>query len=258
MKMEGRSISIGKAEGTILKLNGAFSFLGGVEGSTGELRVENGGNVAGKILVFPQGKGSTVGSFTIYDLKVHENAPAAIVNENAETIVTTGAVISSIPMIDRIDVDLLMNGDHAVVNGTDGSIELPDVKVIETSSSAIIVNGKVLMLKRPSTAKSFPGRWSLVAGKAEAGEDPKTTAIREIQEETGIIVGEPVASYGPLMVRENDIIWKVSMFLFFLDSAEPVLNKENEEFKWVHPDEIHDDQSVSLTREAVKKLLEMV
>lgn len=256
--MEGRSISSGTAEGEILRLEGAFSFLGGVDGPTGELRVEDGGNLAGRIFVFPRGKGSTVGSFTMYDLKVHGKNPSAIVNRSAETIVTTGAVISSIPMIDRIDVDLLRTGDRAVVDGTEGYIELPDVRCVESASSAIFVDGKVLMLKRPASAGSFPGRWSLVAGKLEAGESPLDAAVREIMEETRIRVDGPAVSAGPMMVRENDIIWKVHMFAFVLDSADPVLNGENEGFMWVHPDDIHEDQAVSLTREAVRRMAELV
>ena len=258
VKLEGRLISSGKAEGIVLKLKDAFSFLGGVDGSTGELRVESKENVSGRILVFPRGKGSTVGSFTMYDLKVHGVSPAAIVNRTAETIVTTGAVISSIPMVDQIDVDLLMNNDKVFVNGTEGYIELPVVKMIESSSSAILVNGKVLMLKRPSTARSFPGRWSLVAGKLEQGERPEETAVREIMEETQIKVSKPISKLEPMLIRENNVIWKVHLFLFKLDSATPVLNSENEEFKWVSPEEIHSPEAVSLTREAVRKLIENV
>ena len=256
--MEGRSISQGTADGTVLKLKEAFSFLGGVDGSTGDLRVESKENVSGRILVFPRGKGSTVGSFTMYDLKVHGVSPAAVVNRTAETIVTTGAVISSIPMVDQIDVDLLMHNDKVFVNGTEGYIELPDVKLIESASSAILVNGKVLMVKRPKTARSFPGKWSLVAGKLEQGEKPEDAAVREIMEETQIKVSKPVSKLEPMLIRENDVIWKVYLYLFKLDSASPVLNSENEEFKWVLPEDIHSPETVSLTREAVRKLLERV
>lgn len=256
MILDGRSISPGTADGIVLKLNDAFSFLGGVDGSTGELNVEQGGNISGRVLVFPRGKGSTVGSFTMYDLKVHGKNPAAVINRSAETIVATGAVISSIPMVDRIDVDLIKDGDRITVNGDDGSCELHDVRMIESSSSAIFVGGKVLMLKRPDTARSFPGRWSLVAGKREPGEDPLDTARREIMEETRISVGEPAVSLGPMMVRENDVIWKVHMYAFVLEHADPVLNRENVDFRWVSPDDIHDGQAVSLTRDAVRKMIE--
>nr|WP_201013761.1 DUF126 domain-containing protein [Candidatus Methanomethylophilus sp. 1R26] len=44
----------------------AFSFLGGVDGSTGDLHVRD-GNIAGRVFMFPNGKGSTVGSYVVYD-----------------------------------------------------------------------------------------------------------------------------------------------------------------------------------------------
>lgn len=256
MMLEGRSISKGRAEGTVLKLEDALSFLGGVDASTGELRVQREGNVAGKVLVFPRGKGSTVGSFVMYDLMVHGCAPAAVVNSSAETIVATGAVISSIPMVDSVDVDLILDGDRAVVDGSEGTIELPDVKVVESSSSAVVIGGKVLMLHRPDGARSYPGRWSLVAGKREGGETPLETAVREIREETGLAVGEPDASEGPLYVREGDIIWKVSMFLFRLpDGAEPRLNRENTEYRLCAPDELGSMELVPKTLESVGRML---
>ena len=124
MKIQGRTISPGKAEGRVLKLTEPLSFLGGVDGSTGELRVGDSGNVAGRVLVFPKGKGSTVGSFVMYDLMVHGKQPAAVVNESAETIVATGAVISSIPMVDQIPMDALEDGDLVRVDADTGEIEI--------------------------------------------------------------------------------------------------------------------------------------
>ena len=131
MILNGRMISPGKAGGTVLKLEEPLSFLGGVDGSTGELRAGTGGNVAGKILVFPKGKGSTVGSFVMYDLMVHGKQPAAVINETAETIVATGAVISSIPMIDEIPVNILKTGDKASVDADTGTVTLPDLELRE-------------------------------------------------------------------------------------------------------------------------------
>ena len=96
--LKGRSIYRGKAEGRVLKLQNALSFLGGVEASTGEIKVENGGNVADRILVFPRGKGSTVGSFVMYDLKAHGKSPLAIINSSAETIVATATTMENTMM----------------------------------------------------------------------------------------------------------------------------------------------------------------
>ena len=47
---------------------------------------------------------------------------------------------------------------------------------------------KVLMFKRSKTKKKFPGFWSLPGGHIDEGEDPLTSAIREVQEETGVTI----------------------------------------------------------------------
>ena len=126
MIMKGRAISPGFAEGTAVTYPEAFSFLGGVDGSTGDLHVRD-GNIAGRVFMFPNGKGSTVGSYVVYDLMVHGKAPLALVNRSAETIVTTGAVISSVPMVDGIDVSLFRDGDEVAVDGSRGYVELKGV-----------------------------------------------------------------------------------------------------------------------------------
>ena len=256
MILRGRAISPGRAEGRVLKVDGTFSFLGGVNASTGDLNT-GGGNMARKVFVFYAGKGSTVGSFVMYDLMVHGKAPAAVVNKTAETIVTTGAVISSIPMVDGIDVDLLLTGDEVAVDGNEGTVEIMGVKVIRTVSSALINNkGEVLLLQRPYDAKSFPGRRSLVAGKVEKGEVIEDAAPREIMEETQIKVSKPEASLPPIHVREGDTIWEVYPFLFRVGKQTPALNKENVSCEWVRPEEILKDSSiVPQTFDVVNRML---
>ena len=66
MKLTGRKIFKGKISGEALVSSDSISFYGGVDPDNGVI-VEKGHDlegqsVAGKILVFPSGKGSTVGS----------------------------------------------------------------------------------------------------------------------------------------------------------------------------------------------------
>lgn len=256
MIVNGRTISGGKARGEVVKIDEALSFLGGVDGATGDIRVGNGGNVSGKILVFPKGKGSTVGSFVMYDLMVHGKAPAAVINESAETIVATGAVISSIPMVDKVpSIRLFEDGDTVTVDADAGVVEIEGVEMKETVSSALLMDGRILMLKRPDDNRSFPGVWSLVAGKIEKGETPTEAARREIFEETTIEVGAPDAALHPLYVREGDILWKVHPFLYRVDLAKPVINDENVAFQWVSVEEISKLDTVTDTVYAVNELL---
>ncbi len=256
MKVNGRTIMAGKATGEVIKLDEPLSFLGGVDGSTGDLRVGRGGNVAGKILVFPKGKGSTVGSFVMYDLMVHGKAPAAVINESAETIVATGAVISSIPMVDSIpSVGMFQDGDVVTVDASSGEVEIADVRCRAVVSSVLEKDGKVLLLRRPKSIGSFPGLWSLVSGKIEEGESPEEAAAREIMEETAISVGSPDGSMDPIYVREGSTLWKVYPFLFHVGDAEPVLNEENEEFAWESPEGLDGKDLVTDTDLVVRRLM---
>jgi len=129
----GRSISRGKGSGRLLVSPAPISFLSGVDPDTGVI-VEKGhplegSSIAGTVLAFPYGKGSTVGSYVLYALARNGHAPAAIVNTEAEPIIATGAIIGNIPMIDRPDIPLdhLRNGTCVTVDGERGMMEYDGV-----------------------------------------------------------------------------------------------------------------------------------
>ncbi|MFP4346317.1 MAG: DUF126 domain-containing protein [Anaerolineales bacterium] len=110
-----RVIKAGTAEGEALVSPEPIGFLGGVDGETGVVTERGhsleGQCVAGKVLVFPTGKGSTVGSYVLYQLAAAGRAPAAIVNAESEPIVAVGAIIAGIPMVDRVPIEALETGD---------------------------------------------------------------------------------------------------------------------------------------------------
>lgn len=127
MKMEGRKICKGETEGEALVTKDDISFYGGVEPETGKV-VEKGHelegqSIAGKILVFPEGKGSTVGSYVLYNLKKNGKAPLAIVNKKCETIVAVGCIISEIPCVDQIEIEKIKTGDNVKVDAEKGIVE---------------------------------------------------------------------------------------------------------------------------------------
>jgi len=131
MKINGRAISKGKAEGKALVSTEEISFLGDVDPKTGRIinpkHVLFKNSVAGRILIFPRGRGSTVGSYVMYQLKRNGKAPKGIVNEEAEVIVAVGAIISEIPMVDKPEKNifkLIKNGDKIIVDGDKGVVEV--------------------------------------------------------------------------------------------------------------------------------------
>ena len=118
--MKGRIIKVGKAEGEALVSPEPIGFLGGIDPDTGYV-VEPGHCLRGecvtnRILVFPTGKGSTVGSYTLYRMAMAGTPPASIVNAESEAIVAVGAIMADIPMVDLVDISRIRTGDWVHVD----------------------------------------------------------------------------------------------------------------------------------------------
>jgi len=129
IKLQGRGITKGKAEGEAVVTKEPLSFWGGLDRDTGQIVDRNhelaGVNVKGKILVFPHGKGSTGGSRTLYASAKKGTAPAAIINVKAESIIATGAIVAGIPLVDRLDKDpitTIESGDYVWVDADTGIV----------------------------------------------------------------------------------------------------------------------------------------
>jgi predicted aconitase with swiveling domain len=130
-KLKAHIVSRGKAEGYALVSSSPISFLGSIDVKTG-IVIEKGHelegiSIKGKVLVFPGGKGSTVGSYSIYQLKKNGAAPSAMINIRTEPIVAVGAIISDIPLVDNLEqnpVTVIKNGDKVLVDAILGSVEI--------------------------------------------------------------------------------------------------------------------------------------
>jgi len=250
--LTGRVISPGYAEGKLLLLHEDFSFLGGVDVSTGRLRTNGGESLVGRVFAFPRGKGSTVGSYTLFDLKTKGLAPAAIINSEAETIVTTGAVISSIPLVDRLDLSLFCDGDNVRVDGYAGTVELTDVRLREVVTGIIVRDGKILGMERSNKVKYFKGKWGGVSGSIEKGESPLEAAVREAEEETGLHV-RLLRRGESFFIRDGNIMWNVYPMLFEA-KGEPVLNWEHFSCAWLRPEELLARDTVPRLDEVLRRL----
>ncbi|MFX1509777.1 MAG: DUF126 domain-containing protein [Promethearchaeota archaeon] len=128
MKFEGRKISPGKASGEALVTTQGISFYGGVDPETGVVVEKDheleGQSITGKVLIFPSGKGSTVGSYVLYQLAKTGKGPVAIINQETETIVAVGCIISEIPAIDKIPINKISTGQQLRVDATNGLVEV--------------------------------------------------------------------------------------------------------------------------------------
>jgi hypothetical protein len=127
--LTGRGVAKFAGAGEALVSRQGISFFGGVDPDTGVIAEKGhdlcGRDITGKVLVFPKGKGSTVGSYIIYRLKKNGHAPAAIINAETETIIATGCILAEVPLVDRLSEDpvsSIRDGDFVEVDGTKGRV----------------------------------------------------------------------------------------------------------------------------------------
>ncbi len=127
--LRGRGISEGAAEGRALVSRQPISFYGGVNPSTGIVIEKNheleGKCVKDKILVFPSGKGSTVGAYTIYQMRKKRTAPLAMINVETEGIIAAGCILAGIPLVDMLNgdpIEDIKDDDLVYVDGEKGTV----------------------------------------------------------------------------------------------------------------------------------------
>lgn len=103
-----------------------------------------------------------------------------------------------------------------------------------------VLNGDdVLLMKRASHKRVFPNQYNGVGGHIERDEDPLTSALREIKEETGLAVRD----VNLRAVYNIDAGQKTGILLFVFtaaaDSRDVPLEADEGTLHWVNLDHIH-------------------
>lgn len=127
-------------------------------------------------------------------------------------------------------------------------------------TSFLTDSNKYLILKRSEKVRSMKGLWAGISGIIEGNEDPLYRAKIEIMEEAGIL-----ASHLELLKRSTKMRidspqyenheWEVFPFLFSVKSPMIRLNWENSEYRWIHPDEITNYNTVPSLDKVLASLL---
>jgi dATP pyrophosphohydrolase len=105
-------------------------------------------------------------------------------------------------------------------------------------SAAVLVrqhlnDWQFLLLKRNTTLE---GSWCYVAGKIKEGEKAWQTALRDIQEETGLIPAKCYSAdtYEQFYDIEANAFWIAPVFVAFINASSTVnLNHEHSEYCWL-------------------------
>lgn len=112
----------GRAVGVVMISKLPINFLGMIQKETGVVQDTShdlhGKSLAGTILVFPHGIGSSVGAYTIYSIKSHNVAPAAMICHRADLTVVTGCAVADIPLViaEPHEISTLVAGRHATLD----------------------------------------------------------------------------------------------------------------------------------------------
>jgi predicted aconitase with swiveling domain len=126
--LKGRRIVEGRCRAEAIVSTKPISFLGDVDPADGKIIEKNhdlcGECIKDKVLCFPHGHGSTVGSYVLYSLAKKHLSPKAIINQTADPVVVVGAIIANIPMVDKIDIKQIRTGDIVEVNAYDGVVKV--------------------------------------------------------------------------------------------------------------------------------------
>lgn len=259
MKMRARRISPGRAEGSLLLSAVPFSFVGGADLATGVVLDEASGcrgeRLAARVFAFPEGKGSTVGSYAIYGLAKRGLGPAAIVNERAEAIVAAGAILAGVPMVDRLDLGAFRTGDRTVIDADRGLVDLPDITAKPVVSAFLRNRGRFLVVRRSAKVGSFRGKWSAISGYIERGEDPRDRAAQEILEETKMKGVRFRRDAEPLITRDGATAFVVHPFLFDAPTRKVTLDWENLAYRWVAPADMDRLATVPRLKDVLLRLL---
>ena len=129
--MKARTIARGVAEGEALVSSKPLGFNLGVDVENGII-IESGHPLQGvsfknKVFVFPNGKGSTGGSYVVYQLYKAQTGPCAMINQKTDTIVAAGAIMGGTPTVDNMDAadyESIETGDWVKVDSVNGIVEV--------------------------------------------------------------------------------------------------------------------------------------
>ena len=95
---------------------------------------------------------------------------------------------------------------------------------------------KLLLLHRRHPPNA--GLWNGIGGKMEPGEDPFTACIREVREETGLMITDPrLRALLVITIAATGDLWIIYVFLASAPEAELIPSEEGN-LRWVDADQI--------------------
>ena len=99
----------------------------------------------------------------------------------------------------------------------------------------VLCCGELLLLRRANYIRKFGGKWSFPGGHIDSNETSKNAIIRELKEETGIIINDPIF-FETYTYSNNDT--SDIYFIKLIDKPVIKISREHAQFKWVDINDI--------------------
>lgn len=114
-------------------------------------------------------------------------------------------------------------------------------------------DGKILTIRRSATAPSRPLYWDLVGGELDAEENPLSGILREIKEETGLVVDK--VKFVDVVSGFNDIgdYWVTLCFEAHVRKPKVILSYEHDDFRWVTLDQFLESKTSPRNKKFIKR-----
>jgi predicted aconitase with swiveling domain len=124
--VSARPMARGRVSGAAFVCHNAFSFLGDVDMDTGVIiargHEHEGESIAGKVMIYPETKGSSGGCVVLTVLAKQGKQPAAIVlSKPADPNIVEGAIVTGVALVCEPAEDLIAAVPHGSVVSVDGS-----------------------------------------------------------------------------------------------------------------------------------------
>jgi len=128
---------------------------------------------------------------------------------------------------------------------------MPEVK--NEAAAVVVVNklGQVLILKRASHSATYPNHWNFPGGSLDEGETPSEAAIRELREETGLMVSKPYLNH-----FETRTLPKITIYYFITGEyqGQVAINSESSDYKWVFLNELEEFNMIPMSPQVVENI----
>jgi 8-oxo-dGTP pyrophosphatase MutT (NUDIX family) len=134
----------------------------------------------------------------------------------------------------------------------------PDQPSTHVVTCFLTFNDNILILKRSDKVRTHKGKWAGVSGYIEPGETDDQTAIKEINEETGLSSSDVVLIRKgvPIHVQDGPRVWVVHPFLFRCNTSDVTIDWEHTEYRWISPNKLKDYDFVVFLDHALKAVLD--